>query len=348
MTVIDKKDKDSLEKQRKLVAVAAVVMLLVMTVAAWQQSGTQQLAVVVHTPTLDEIRKRPALDLSRFESCTVAPIADIPDKETLMNLKPFWVPSFPASDDGLFRKLVAGLTDSKATSKSYYAKAKGLRKCKGNTPTAACEQIHPVVGIGPPPDEQASKFQSQLIVMIRNPATAIPAHHQTKAVLYHEQEGQVALDGWREFRDTFLEQGLFQNWKSVVDAWSAMTSYTIGLYVPFEHLVDIERGPDLAVKLGTMLRRAGFPVVAENDIPCVWFNAVQHLLRYKGHRHYGFATDYLPGYTAEEKHYMLEQLHDMQQEYRTDEALVALLDEYREEIETDTATDPVKFDVDHK
>jgi len=74
------------------------------------------------------------------------------------------------------------LTGLSSGSKSYYAKSKGTKKCAGTTMTVTCEQIHPIVGIGPAPEQQASKYQSNIVFPIRNPITAIPAHHQAKAV----------------------------------------------------------------------------------------------------------------------------------------------------------------------
>ena len=339
--------KAKLDRQRKIAIVIALAMVIVMAIAASIESGEiksqHELVSFVSAPSLEEFKKtRVPPDVSSFQGCTVKPIVDRPSDDVLYKLKPFWAPSYPNTDPGVLLHLINELTGIKHAYKNYYAKGHGLRKCFGRSPTVACEQIHPIVAI-PSPDG-TDKFQSRLIMPIRNPATVVPAHHQGKAVLYHQQQGQVPIDSWRAFRDTYLEESLFMGWRGLIDTWTSMTKYKVGLYVPYEHLVSVEHGPDLARQIATMLRDAGFPVVDDDSAECVWFHSVQPLVEALGHPHYHYAVDYLPGYTIEQKQYLIGELKNMQQDYTGDIALQAILDEYVQEVLNDTVTDAVRSD----
>lgn len=338
--------KANLDRQRKIAICAGVALVVVMIVAAISQSNKaqshQQLTSFVSAPPLEEVLKsRVPPDVSSLEGCTINTITDPPSDEVLFKLKPFWVPSYPNTDHGLLSRIINNLTGMSHASKSYYAKGKSLRKCFGRSPTVACEQIHPVTKIGPPPEQQTHKFQSRLILPIRNPATVVPAHHQDKAVRYHQQQGQVPVNMWRDFRDAYLEKSLFRGWRGVIDTWTNMTGYSVGMYVPYELLVDLEAGPVLVRQLAALLRNAGFPTVDDASADCVWFQAVAPVLTAPGHPHYYFAVDYLPGYTVQEKQYLVRELRQMQQDHSSDAVLVAILDDYVEEVMKETVTDTV-------
>jgi hypothetical protein len=95
-------------------------------------------------------------DLSQWEGCTIDSIP--PSSSRLDELKAFWVPMFPNSDAGIVGNLIRLLTNSPNGHKNYYASAPGLKKCRGGgSRTVSCEQIHPVVGIGPPPERQTDR-----------------------------------------------------------------------------------------------------------------------------------------------------------------------------------------------
>lgn len=350
---LEKRTNETLKKKRTLAVGIGLVFSFILVIMAWQQSGSnsQTIEDIAHATTKD-LNSRPTLDFSKYEGCTIGtiPSASLSKIAELKNMKPFWVPSYPGSDAGLFRSIMVSLTGLKTASKSYYAKANGLVKCHDiKTATISCEQIHPVVAIGPPPQNQADKYQTKIIFPIRNPATALPAHHQNKAEMYHEQQGQVDVQAWREFRDTWLEETLFQNWRQVLDTWKHMSPlYEVGLYFPLEHLLDPVKGPVLVQQLADLLREAGVPTIDDSDVPCAWYQTVSPVLMKNGHAHYDFATDYLPGYTASQKRFMLNQLKNMKQEYGTDADLTQLLGEYMGEIRQETITDNEKFKIKKK
>jgi len=341
-----KQHQASLERQRMITISAGIFIVIVMLIAAISQSAEaqshQQLASFVSAPSLEEVLKSYAPpDVSAIEGCTVNAITGAPSDDVLFKLKPFWMPAYPNTDHGLLSHIINNLTGISHASKSYYARGHGLRKCFGHSPTVACEQIHPIMAIGPSPESQTDKFQPLLILPIRNPATALPAHHQGKAVKYHQQEGQVPIHMWRDFRDAYLEQTLFRGWRSVVDTWTNMTGYSVGMYVPYELLIDLQAGPVLVRQLAALLRHAGFPVVDDASVECVWYQAIAPILTAPGHPHYHFAIDYLPGYTVEEKQYLIRELRQMQQDHSGDAVLTSILEDYVQEVLEETVTDSV-------
>lgn len=275
--------------------------------------------------------------LSAFEGCTVTEI--LPLDQVPANI-PFWVPSYPGSDNSVVAALVTSLTGTMTAAKSYYASSPGLKKCfSSSSLTVTCEQIHPIVSIGPPPERQSHKFQKQILLPIRNPMSAIPEHFQGKAVRYHGVQGQVQIDDWRHFRDQWLEPNAIDGWKSIITTWKNMTEYDgVGLYLPYEHLMDVKKGPELVSKLAAVIRGAGFPVAPESDVACVWYRAVRHHLLAKT-KFYEYADDYIPRYTSPQMDYMAGELTQLQNLYPNDAALVAILKEYVTEIELTAATD---------
>jgi hypothetical protein len=56
--------------------------------------------------------------------------------------------------------------------------------------------------LSPNPSSQSANFGYVVLVAIRNPLTAFPAYHQSKAEKYHNQVGQVDKKDWIEFRET--------------------------------------------------------------------------------------------------------------------------------------------------
>lgn len=281
-------------------------------------------------------------DLSAFEGCTVK---DIRRPETEPANVPFWVPSYPGSDNGVVSALVSGLTGATSSAKNYYARSPSLKKCfSASSLTVTCEQIHPIVAIGPAPGSQAHKFQPKIIFPIRNPLTVIPEHVQNKAVKYHKVQGQMPIAYWRQIRDDWLEAAGVATWMSVLTTWKNMTEYQgIGLYLPYEHLLDVKKGLAATSRLANMIRDAGFPVVDEDDIACVWYRAVKDRLIAATAPvqplFYDYAVDYIPGYTAHQKEYMVAELTRYQAVFPDDVALVAILTEYANEIQKTTATD---------
>ena len=75
----------------------------------------------------------------------------------------------------------------------------------------------------PHPSAQSENFGKVVLLALRNPLTAFPAYHQSKAEAYHGQVGQVEKEKWAEFRDQYVEKDgttpLFDEWKNYVIEW---------------------------------------------------------------------------------------------------------------------------------
>ena len=315
----------------------------------------QEISIKAEETKINEIQEVP-IQLPDLDGCTVGP-ATVKESPQSNTNQPFWVPSYPASDNGLFAALVIALTgDVSSNAKSYYASSPVLKKCFSRnghaSMTITCQQLHPIVGIGPLPENQADKFQQKIIMPIRNPMTCIPEHYQQKAYMYHNAQGQVSIDEWRSFRDQWITKTMITEWKSVITAWKNMKEYDgIGLYVPFEHIMNIDRGPMVVNDLAFILREAGFPVVSSDDVKCVWYKVTkkhfQAAIDESKNRNispqqmlqYPFAIDYLPRYTAPQKEYMISELKSLSDTYPDDTSLVLLLNEYIQQIQQSTIND---------
>jgi hypothetical protein len=295
---------------------------------------------------------------THLEGCTIGE-ATVTEPQSSSTLKPFWVPSYPAADNGLFAPLVVALTGNVASyAKNYYASSPTLKKCfsrgggGGNQMTITCQQLHPIVGIGPLPEKQVDKFQPRVIMPLRNPLTGAPEHYQQKAVLYHGATQQVPVSDWRAYRDEWLQQTIVSEWNSVVTTWKDMKEYQgIALYVPLEHVLDVQRGPLVVEELATLLRQAGFPVIPASDVHCAWYRVTKSHIQAAIDRsaedkistpqalRYPFATEYIPGYTAQQKAYIITELHELQQRYPDDTVLLSILQEYILEIQETKVND---------
>ena len=76
----------------------------------------------------------------------------------------------------------------------------------------------------PSPAQQSKVFGKAILMALRNPITAFPAHHQSKAEAYHGQKGQVGKDAWIKFRDQYVGNGgevshLFAEFKKFIAEW---------------------------------------------------------------------------------------------------------------------------------
>ena len=292
--------------------------------------NTKQLKKVSTAPT-------PKLlpDFSKYENCTVS----TPPARSEWTTKPLFFPSHPNSvDDNLLKSLINSMTGLGAGAKSFYASSRkmGLRQCFGKTETAACMLIHPMVEMSSGPPSMATKFAPELVYLMRNPATAMPAFMNGKRIKYAKLPGQTPEDDWRKSRDDLME-GLWNGFKNQLKTWHGYTEggayYKVGVYLVHEHLMDPERGPAAVAKLATVLSEAGFPTAPKEDMACVWYKSVggkaalEHYHKYRYH-----FDDYLPGYTKEQQTMLLQELSKLTEEYSSNAELVEILKEYHDTI----------------
>lgn len=179
-----------------------------------------------------------------------------------------------------------------------------------------------VPAVRPHPSSQADNFGKVVLLALRNPLTAFPAFHQSKAELYHGQKGQVDESEWIKFRDQYVgndnDSHLFNEWKNFIMEWRDMKPYHVGGYLPFEYWTDDAKGPELVGKLSKILNETGFSTLHNdaddsNEMECLWYRHMcAPMLEYeKSH-----ADWYVPKFTEKQK-----------------DAIVAGLDQFAKEIE---------------
>ncbi|KAL7572042.1 hypothetical protein ACA910_001695 [Epithemia clementina (nom. ined.)] len=143
-------------------------------------------------------------------------------------------------------------------------------------------------------------FDPAIIYILRNPLSVFPAHHNAKAIKYHNlpPTKQVPVTEWRSFRDEYLPN-VMESWKNQVRTWAKGLSsyYHVGLFLPFEHVRHPHHGPRLLQKLQRLLQDAGYPVRSYNNyttttskrelnentfhkvtwLDCLWYSTVSSL-----------------------------------------------------------------------
>jgi len=161
--------------------------------------------------------------------------------------------------------------------------------------------------------------------------TLIPAFYNEKQIKYHGLSGQVSEEEWREYRDENFESVL-QDWSRVIHTWKD-SQYKVGLYLPFESLMDPLYGPELLTKYAKLLQEADYQTTSE--IECTWYTTLgeENIVNYQLHGGYEFG-DYVPGFREEQKERMVRELEDLMEMYgRDDEDLVNILMVYLRDLE---------------
>jgi hypothetical protein len=353
--------RQSMESAQRIVVLGVVILILLLALV--NQHDNAQSSIMLSTSSSEDQTSLSAVfdvtyhdesrpDLSQWEGCTFDRLSS-PQPD---GLKTFWVPMYPNSDGGMIGNLIRLLTENPKAHKNYYAKAPGLKKCiSAGSITISCEQVHPVVGIGPPPEQQISRYQPKILLGIRHPLTAIPAHLHDKAVKYHGATKQVDIDEWRNFRDAHFANVVRDSWRWTLSTWKELGGNVYyepePFYLPYEHLLDAMKGPALTERLAVVLRTAGYHTVTNTG--CVWYHAVKDkLLRPIGndadaavtqqpqrHPHYDYADSYIPSLTREQKVALMDELNDIRQTYPTDRSLNELLAEYIDIVQNERRTD---------
>lgn len=294
--------------------------------------------VAFKTNSISQSGKRVKFDVNKFSECTIS--FKPPKANSEWSTKPIWLPAYPTSlKESTHKIIIKQLTGLDQGGKSYYASAKGgLRFCFGATETATCSNVHPMVDMAGGPDKKKEKFYSEYIMAIRNPMTAIPAFINDKDIKYHGGKGQMMEEEWRKSRDVYLTH-LIEEWKSFLAAWKKNSSYTTGMYLVYEDLYDLYKGPAVLERLSNILHAAHFTVAPKEDIPCIWFNAIgEDQLQQHHEKGYEY-NDYIPGYTKAQHRLLLTAISSLIDEYREDKELVYILQGYKKTIAQYTRID---------
>ena len=306
--------KDFRSQYHKLIAIFLLMAILLGSFNNGADFGTRN-------------QKEP-FDVTSYESCKVA----APEKSRLdIETKPIWLPSHPATiRESVHKSLINRITGLPAGGKTFYASNKGLRQCIGETVTATCTNIHPIVEMNGGPDKKKETFYKAYIMALRNPMTALPAFIDEKGILYHGRTGQSPIDTWRQTRDNWID-GLFDGWLKVLREWKK-SSYDVGVYLIYEDLMDIKKGPTALKGLRNLLEKDGFDTVTEDNLGCIWYESIGRESLEQHHKAGYEYNDYFPGYTKDQKEYMIQGLNTAIEEFKDDSELVQILTMYRNEI----------------
>lgn len=265
------------------------------------------------------------LDLAEFEDCQISfqpnGAPEWTDKQ-----KPIFIPTFPGlGSDPILKGIITQLTGIPTSFRSYYAQGQGFRRCQPHV--VACSLG---LTLGNMDSSKFDRFSSQVIFPIRNPKTQMPAHFNMKAIMYHGVEGQIEEEDWRSNRDVWLSTVL-GTWRDAIVEWNSLQKHNISFYVPYEHLLNKDRGPALVKRIAALLIDFGYSVATEDsDLKCIWYQNVGRT-RLQQYHEVGYEfNDYVPGYTQEQKEIMLDSIRNMTDMYgSSDEQLYDILEEYR-------------------
>jgi hypothetical protein len=333
--------KNTRRSGHKLTFLVALLVVSVLVVGSTQLFISPRSALSALEKTVEQIRAYTEIgrydNSDELQNCYIS-FQPPPPKETgTWTTKPLWLPGFPSSgaeangEADRAKPLVRLITGLQSGAKSYHAASKQLKRCSGLHETATCSQVHPIVPIKP--EELTSNFSPNVILSIRNFSTVFPVSNDRKANLYHGVVGQLPEDRWRKLRDEYVEKA-FHEWKGLVATWKSMDYYKISMYLPYEHLLDRTKGPDTAQRLADQLEAAGFEVAPPSDMPCIWYTATHGPMSYEREH-----MKYTPGYTTEQRDFMLNEMNKMMVEMADDKDLVAILQEYHADIRDHTRID---------
>eukprot|EP00563_Minutocellus_polymorphus_P005925 CAMPEP_0181027246 /NCGR_PEP_ID=MMETSP1070-20121207/4065_1 /TAXON_ID=265543 /ORGANISM="Minutocellus polymorphus, Strain NH13" /LENGTH=409 /DNA_ID=CAMNT_0023104481 /DNA_START=127 /DNA_END=1356 /DNA_ORIENTATION=- len=283
--------------------------------------------------------------LEHLRNCTITFQPPSQEKEE-WSTKPLWFPAHPGTmEDPFHRQLITGITGLDAGGKSFYASSKGmkLKQCFGQTETATCINVHPIVDMGNKhPETRSDKFYNKIVFGLRNPMLTLPSFYNGKQIKYHGLcEGcQVPEDEWRKFRDEWLESMMDAWGNNMIDTWKRMKKYSIGMYLVNEHLWDPTRGPLVLQRLANLLKEAGFATPDEAEIPCIWLKIMGGEEAVKAHHESPYEyKDYIPSYTVAQRELMFEKLNELALKFANDTEFVDVMREYQNDIRTTARID---------
>lgn len=254
--------------------------------------------------------------------------------------KPIWFVIPPNyMSEHTYRTLINTMTGTSFGGKSFVASIRGqLKHCIGKGQSVTC-----LVSSDVQPDAKIGTFHDKYILLVRNPMTGFPAGYNIKSQKYRGLAGQNSMEEWRSVRDQWGMSAV-QSLTDVIVHWNATQYYDIGMYLVYEDLYRLDRSLQVMKNLRKFLLESGFQVVPEEELPCVWYNAIgkDTIAQYLSTGYeYG---DYVPGYTLEQKNKMLMDMKQFRQtvvERNKDSELVAILDRYIKDMETNMVLDEV-------
>jgi len=290
-----------------------------------------------------------SLYLDDFQHChnvqqfnvVTSPSSTESTETTATAAKPIWFITPPNHiSENTYRTLINTMTGTSYGGKSYITSIRGqLKHCIGKGPTVTC--------LASSENSQSANakyetFYDKYIILVRNPMTGFPAGYNLKSQKYRGLQGQNPIQEWRSVRDQWGMTAV-KPLKDVLEQWNA-TRYRVGMYLVYEDLYRVDRSLQVMKDLRNFLLQAGFRVVSEEDLPCVWYHAIgKETIAQFSSTGYEYG-DYVPGYLPQHKKQMLEDMQVFREkvlEKDDDSKLVAIIDRYMKDIEENMVMDNV-------
>jgi hypothetical protein len=252
--------------------------------------------------------------------------------------KPIWIAGYPGSGFDLVAPLISAVTG--LTSVDIY----GQHTCSvavkdGAAPTGACLTHWPLIEKDSPVSIATSTgimYNKHAIFVIRNPANAIPSFHTRWWRAQKQLQGNhihPEKKEWIEWRDKRFGSHL-KTWKVSLLEWQrgipAAGVAGVSLFLPFEELTDVDKGPALTAKLASQFEEALHPATATTT--CLWRRIVDD-------EHHP-PKQYSSTYTSEQKTLLIQTLDDLILRLATKEtSLLDILQGYRDDISSNLLLD---------
>lgn len=200
--------------------------------------------------------------------------------------KPVIIAGYPGSGNTMTRALVEKLTGFE-TVDVYDG-----HNCS-STRAAACKTHFPVYDMSPP-ESLRDTLAPTAVMLIRNPANALPSLFNfiwegNHAVESHSQQGSE--EEWNQWRDENFDEQI-ELWYKLLAYW--FKEWYIQTIIPYEQLTDLRDGPLIVQQLSRQLESAGFQVASDSG--CQWYETVVRLAEHKRGPH-----RYRPSYTPSQK-----------------------------------------------
>ncbi|GFH43641.1 hypothetical protein CTEN210_00114 [Chaetoceros tenuissimus] len=275
-------------------------------------------------------------DLSQFNQCENTKFdVQAPAEYTT---KPIFLASSSSNiiRNDIHSGLIDKMTGTSAGAKMFIRSSPSLKHCIGNGQTVTCV----AAGYDNASDKKVGIFHDKYIMFTRNPFTAFASGYNYKSEMFRSLEGQESIEKWRSARDAWY-QGAVNEFKDNIQGW-AKTKFKQGMNIVFEDLFDIDNYIIVMKKLRQFLIDAGFQVVPEEQLPCIWYLALGKERIENYHRHGYEYGDYKPGYTEEQKKKLIDDLKEYEKSLEgesDDSDLKAIVHRYVEDSERNVDID---------
>jgi hypothetical protein len=228
------------------------------------------------------------------------------------------------------------LTPGTAGCKQSHVSAKGrLKSCHSTV-----MQVSACTGMGASEKVMRNtvKYDSRIVLVIRDLQTTYPAMFYDKDISFHEATSQAPENSWRRFRDQFF---VTTSWAQSISEWKSLIDnseyYNIAMVVQYEKLIDPTHGPKIVQRLGKLFQSAGFestPLMTLEDAKCIWYQVLE-IKRKEWSTVNAFYKDYRPGFTPQQRDFMVETYRNLTATLSDPEdnnavELVSILNEYIE------------------